>query len=220
MQLRQLTASVNDRNKSEHSQLAGQLASLLVKLHSQLAGARAFFFGRHWRRVILTTSMQFQVCTSTESMFFKGVNLRNSIIDEFEALTRTACQRTYELMTFKMAREQTQCKMSASDLWQAWSQHVTQSTAVCAETVSQNFVDTALKFHDRILSTNRLRNLVLAMDSEYGKLSPVSLMSNVAKIMEKTRNPEQLHWVLSTIQDLLATNECSPKDFTVRSLVS
>ena len=70
-------------------------------------------------------------------MFFKGVNLRNSIIDEFEALTRTACQRTYELMTFKMAREQTQGKMSASDLWQ----HVTQSTAVCAELRKTNARD-------------------------------------------------------------------------------
>ena len=148
------------------------------------------------------------------------MNLRNNIVDEYDALVRTATQRTYELITYKQSQEQSVGKLSSADLYQRWSTHVTATTASIGEAVTQNFVDTALKYNDRILSQTKLRAMVLKMDANYGKLSPVSVMSNLAKVMERTRSPEQLSWVLQSIMDLLDTNECSPRDFTVRSLES
>ena len=110
--------------------------------------------------------------------------------------------------------------MNSQDLYTAWSRHVQASASPMAEQVSQNFVDVALRFHDRILSNQVLRTMVLDMDAEYGKLSPLGAMSNIGQIMQKTKSPEQLHWVMATILDLMKTNECSPKDFTVRSLAT
>ena len=110
--------------------------------------------------------------------------------------------------------------MSSVDLYNAWSRHVHACASPLAETVSQNFVETALRFHDRILSNQELRTMVLDMDAEYGKLSPLGVMSNIGQIMQKTKSPEQLLWVMATMADLMKTNECSPKDFTVRSLAT
>ncbi|CAJ1394699.1 unnamed protein product [Effrenium voratum] len=131
------------------------------------------------------------------------VNLRNKIIDDYDALVRTASQRTYELMTYKAAQESAAKKMTAEELYEAWSQQVSESKSALAENVTLNFVQTAIRVYDRVLSVPNLRDMVFVMDNRLGKASPTSQMWTLAKILEKTKNPDQIAWALATMDDLM-----------------
>jgi hypothetical protein len=56
---------------------------------------------QEWRTVALTTSVRFKVLESEDDVFFEAVNQRERLVQDYEALARTAFQRIHEVVHFR-----------------------------------------------------------------------------------------------------------------------
>ncbi|CAE7666405.1 unnamed protein product [Symbiodinium sp. CCMP2592] len=183
---------------------------------------------RRWKTIMLSTTIVFELHDSMQSIFFKGVNLRNEIVSEYDALVRSATQRVYELMTFRAqllqggwelaGRSEKRKAISDEDLFQEWSRHGKEGESKSAEQVTLNFVQVAVTVYEKILSQGCLRDMVLKIDSTYDKQSPFTFITNLDLVAGRTKSVEQGAWMLRSIEHMLVTEQCTPKDFSKRTL--
>ena len=154
-----------------------------------------------------------------DDAYWRSVNLREMSVVHFEAFARSTIQRIYELMAFKARRESVGGgKVSAKQLADQWRQNVTQSTSALSEPVSDSFVDTAVKVHDRVLSLQEVICELLPVEEAYGKASPFNSIGALEKLAVKCKTPELLQWCVCSIADALAQKYMSTTDFSLRAL--
>lgn len=174
---------------------------------------------RAWRTSALTVSFVFEELDGDDA-YWRSVNLREASVVHFEAFARSTIQRIYELMAFKVRRESIVGggKVSAKQLADLWRQNVTQSTSALSEPVSDSFVDTAVKVHDRVLSLQEVICEVLPVEETFGKASPFNSIGALEKLAVKCKTPEMLQWCVCSIADTLAQKYLSTADFSLRAL--
>ena len=86
------------------------------------------------------------------------------------------------------------------------------------ENASLNFVETALTVHEKILSHAGMREIVLRIDAMYNKQSPFAFMCNLDVLAHKSKSQEQSLWMLNSMDHMLLTEQCGPKDFSKQTL--
>ena len=168
---------------------------------------------------MLTVTFVFETLDTPDACYWRSVNLGEASIANFEAFARSTCQRVFELLAFKARKEAVTGKMSAKELAANWRANVVQSGSRFSEPVTDSFVDTAFKVHERLLGVPNLRMIVLQVDEAYGKGSPFNSLSVLEKFAIKCKTPDMLEWALACLADQLASGAASPGDFSVRALV-
>lgn len=167
---------------------------------------------------MLTVTFVFEELDA-DQCYWRSVNLREASVVHFEAFARSTIQRVLELLAFKQRRETVQgSKISGKQLADLWRQNVAQSGSALSEPVTDSFVDTALKVHERALSLPEVICEVLEVEEAYGKSSPFNSISALEKITVKCKTPELLLWCVCSIADALEQKYLSPPDFTLRAL--
>ncbi|CAK9038886.1 Uncharacterized protein SCF082_LOCUS22815 [Durusdinium trenchii] len=177
---------------------------------------------RQWRAVLLTVPMIFEILPTNDQKFFR-VNLRNEIITDFDSLARNTAQRIYELMSFKHTKETTmKRKLEVPELYTMWSEQVTESKAKIAELekVTESFCRDAVTIYERLLNVPELRARCLALDSAYGKASPLNSSTNMKELVKIGKTPVLIEWMICTMHDLLETDQCTWRDFGTRALAT
>ncbi|CAJ1418510.1 unnamed protein product [Effrenium voratum] len=173
---------------------------------------------RSWRSKLLSVTIRFEIIETEQDMFFRAVNLRNKVIEEYEALVRTAVGRVFELVAFRSSMQASGVS-GAEELFKAWEANVRQTRSHLAETVTLNFVETAFKVYDNLLGDKKLRASVMRIEERYGKMSPWVWMTNLDAVVLKSKTPQLIEWVLLMVEHLLLTEQMSCKDFTKRTLI-
>ena len=168
---------------------------------------------------MLTTTFTFEELETADQCYWRSINLREASVVNFEAFARSTTQRVFELLGVKLRKETTQgVRLSAKDLANMWRQTVIQSGSALSKVVTDSFVDTAVKVHERMLGITHIRTVVLDLEERYNKSSPLNNLSNMEKYVVKCKTPDLLLWALNATSDVLSNGFMSPADFTLRAL--
>lgn len=112
-------------------------------------------------------------------------------------------------------------KLEVPELYTMWSEQVTESKAKIAELekVTESFCRDAVTIYERLLNVPELRARCLALDSAYGKASPLNSSTNMKELVKIGKTPVLIEWMICTMHDLLETDQCTWRDFGTRALV-
>ncbi|CAK9007427.1 Uncharacterized protein SCF082_LOCUS9454, partial [Durusdinium trenchii] len=106
-----------------------------------------------------------------------------------------------------------------SDLAELWSKK-TQDLGPeddCPKSAFE-FVDSAMKIHERMLSNENAFDVIFCLEERFGKLSCFQHMSVLEAVCMKTKKIDEMLWILHSIEDMLMRGEVSNKAFTNRTL--
>ena len=174
-----------------------------------------------WLRVALCVPMEFISCENVQSRYFKSVNLRESVGNDFAALHRTPVQRIFELISWKTAQERANGKtMSVADVADTWQKHV--QTSVMSEKIPVSYIDTVLTVYERLLSIEEAREIVLDAEERWGVKSPWDSVYKLETIVKKCGRPspqttKKVMWVLEFANDTMLDSG-GPLPLSVRAL--
>ena len=167
---------------------------------------------REWRTVCLSISLRIEVIDTKQEQFLRTVRARSKAVVSYEACSRSTLQNILELVHF---RDEFMPGASRKDLAQQWSSQFQDLEEVSvAEKVDYNWVDSAVKIHDRMLKHDMCMALVMSMDSKGSCLNSI----RVLELITMRGKTEDHVWILATIRDQILTKQANHKSFTSRSL--
>lgn len=171
---------------------------------------------RVWKACLLSATMSFEILTSEDDRYWRSVNLREGITGQFEAMARTPMQRCFELISFKLRKEQsTGVRLSAKDLEKAWCKNAKMASS--SEAVTESFCDTAVKVYNTILSKEQLRVIVASCDGF--KRSPFDSIYKLEAVINKTRSSDTyMCWCLAYIAESVLVGLADAGEFSIRNL--
>jgi hypothetical protein len=130
-----------------------------------------------------------EVIPSQEDQYWRSVNIRNSYIAAYEALARTCIQMIFEVAAFRQSMQSLRSTaFSNSDLETEWNKHVADIGSELQEKVSFNWIDSAMKVYDRLLTKPALYKIVHEMSELHGKSSCFNHLHTMEAIVMKTKN--------------------------------
>lgn len=162
---------------------------------------------------MLSISMRVEVLQSYEETFWKSINLRQRYAGTYDALTRSTIQQIFELVKF---RDEFQ-PGSRREIAEAWQAKVTELGTSVVERMDFNYVDSAIKVHDRMLCYPLVFKAITEMDMEYGKASCLNYMRVLELICMKGKEHEQV-WMIHSLMDIIKAGEFTNKDLSTRAL--
>jgi hypothetical protein len=119
---------------------------------------------------MLTVSFHFKVLEGEEPRFWEAVKLREQFVVNFSAMARTAVQRMYEVMGFKVRQEQRSGRtMNAADLALMYKKG---ELAADSEQITEDMARNIISVHNDMLSVGTIRTLLLQADEQWGQKSP------------------------------------------------
>ena len=102
-------------------------------------------------------------------MYWRAINTRRKTIALYDAVAPSPTQRIFQLMTFKESYEAAHGSVSNSDLASIYNANLQEIDSNLEDTVSENWVDTAIKIFKRAFAHENLLAEVLRDECENGK---------------------------------------------------
>lgn len=170
--------------------------------------------------MFLSVSLRCEMIETKEDAFFRSLTYRQRYVSTYESAARSTLQTIFEIAAVKASYEETHtAQLSRSDLADLW---VRKSCDLpddedCPKTAFE-FVDSAMKVFERILSVDKLFDVVFRLEQKYGKQSCFQHMAVLEGICIKTKKSEDLLWILESMEDLLIRGESNNKCFSSRTL--
>ena len=124
-----------------------------------------------WKTAMLTCSFHFEVIETEEKRFYRQITLREQITGKHDAMSSTATQRVFQIMSLWSYKENTGETQTVVAFAKAWNTNV--EMAASSEPVTEAFVKTAHKVWSKALSKETILPLILRAESKYGKRTPI-----------------------------------------------
>ena len=173
---------------------------------------------QEWRRVALTATAVFKVLETEDDVFFEAFNARERLVNDFQALARTAFQRIHEVAQFR------QRKMSAwgpgaslKKLCEEFNKRA--ELAASTEPVNLDFIQKAMNIFDKAFSIPGVVQAIEALEALCKKSSPYDSVHKLAGIVRKAKDAPVIEWVFATITDLVVAKKSQAQDFPHRWLL-
>ena len=175
---------------------------------------------RAWRTVFLSISLRCEIIETKEAAFFRQLQLRQRFIATYEACARSTVQTIFEIAALKESHETLRTSsLARSELAELWVKKTYDlQDEDDMEKSAFEFVDSAMKVYERMLSDGDLFMKIHAMELKFGKKSCWRHMSTLEAVVMKCKKKSEMLWVLATIEDLLLRGEASNTQFSSRSL--
>ena len=170
----------------------------------------------YWKVAMLTCSFCFEVLETEEQRFYRHITLREQITGKHDAMTSTATQRVFQIMSLWTYKENTGEKQNNADFAQAWNSNV--EMAASSEPVSESFIKTAHKVWSRALSREAILPIILDAEGKYGKQTPFLTLSQIEAYIDKTRSEPTLAFCVRVVMDLIDNSMATGGEFSVRNL--
>ncbi|CAK9023748.1 unnamed protein product, partial [Durusdinium trenchii] len=149
------------------------------------------------------------VIETKEEAFFRALTFRQRYIATYESAARSTVQTIFEIASLKATYEETHTAcLSRSDLAELWSKK-TQDLGPeddCPKSAFE-FVDSAMKIHERMLSNENAFDVIFCLEERFGKLSCFQHMSVLEAVCMKTKKIDEMLWILHSIEDMLMRGE-------------
>lgn len=178
---------------------------------------------RGWHTVLLSISLRCELVETKQELFFRSLTYRTRYVATYEAAARSTVQTCFEIASVKQAYEETHTSvLSRGDLASLWVKKTHDLGGDAADLdMPKNafeFVDSAMKVYERMLSDDVLFGYIHSMEERYGKKSCWQHMSTLEAVVMKTRQHDEMEWILASIEDVLLRGECANTTFSSRSL--
>ncbi|CAJ1455279.1 unnamed protein product [Effrenium voratum] len=160
--------------------------------------------------------MQFKILPSEDSRFFEGANIREKATMTHQLLSRSAIQRSFEIVQIMQRKEKSAGRMTEEAFVALWQAEVKQGAG--SELVSLNFVKNSVALQEKLLSNCEVRNVLLACEREMGKSSPFYNMSSLEAIMLKAKESSQVLWLVEMMRVYVSKKYMSAGQMTYRTL--
>ena len=126
------------------------------------AGAAACVVGR-WRHAALSCMAEFKILTSDGDIYFEAFNVRERVVTDYAALSRTAHQRIFKIVICRFRKIATRgTSVGPKALAHAFNEHARLSSK--SEDVSGDCIAAALHVHDKAL---RLQPVIQAARAKF-----------------------------------------------------
>ena len=169
-------------------------------------------------KLMRSIPFRFKILPSEDSRFFEGANIREKATMTHQLLSRSAIQRSFEIVQIMQRKEKSAGRMTEEAFVALWQAEVKQGAGselathlllvcqfwfafrqgsqrltfqLCASEVSLNFVKNSVALQEKLLSNCEVRNVLLACEREMGKSSPFYNMSSLEAIMLKAKESSQ-----------------------------
>ena len=86
--------------------------------------------------------------------------------------------------------------------------------------MSASFIDCALTINRRVLTIPACAELLRAMDDDYGTRGPFDSVFKIQTIINRSKTPSAIAWVLECVVDQLRMQQLGVGDFSTRKLDS
>jgi hypothetical protein len=170
-----------------------------------------------WRTVGLTTTMRFEVIANDDDIFWRGIQLRELIVTEHKALTRTAFARIWEVARMKERLEgKTKTKLSAQKIAEEWRSKVMMSAD--SDEISDAFIDASLTVFARMLTLPLVKDLIVWCERQYGHSGPFNSVWKLQSIISKARDPPRISWTVEALVDGFRAGTIDLGEMSIRQL--
>lgn len=168
-----------------------------------------------WKKRALSVTFVFDASLNTDdALYFKSVSLREALLSDFRAMSRTAYQRVLEVTGFKKKYEQIHGKVSASQLAQLYTQHAQMSPY--SEKLTASFIDCASTIANRCLSLSRVRLALADAEAKWGHDNPLNSVYKINTIIGKAKDEQHIVWAVVGLLDVFRSG--APIDITQSAL--
>ncbi|CAK0886121.1 unnamed protein product, partial [Prorocentrum cordatum] len=174
-----------------------------------------------WRRAALSVPLEFVMCENVNDLYWKSINLRESIGTKYATMYRSPVQRIFELAIWKEKQEaETGTNMDPEAISKAWSEKVQLSPM--AEAISPGMVDASMTVWNRLLCDPECRSVVMEAESFWGKHTPWDSVYKLEAVVKKVGRSDtsftNARWILHAVSDEIKNGTHHQSYFSVRML--
>ena len=160
--------------------------------------------------MLLSVPVHIRVFTMQE-LYFETISIREEIAGDYDAAYFTAFQRVYMIKCFEETEKAVKGDQTYAQLAQSFKMA---RMAAQSEAIDVAFIETAINLHRRVLSMPSVAAAVKKSDEDHSHRGPFAKISALQGIMKKASTPEQIEWVVLSIDDLfrngmMALGECT-----------
>jgi hypothetical protein len=178
-----------------------------------------------WKTMMRTVSGVFVKCDSVDTRMFHAYNARRHVQIQAKGVTWSEAQMCDLVNEYKSFKEKlTGESWTPAMISKEFGIHTKQiegvDPAASAEVpeVSKTYVEQCLSVKKNLLDDTTARELIEACDKLLMNHSPLNSMESMFLIAQKSKNIEDVHWVLRYIVDLLESRESPPSEFSTTRL--
>ena len=154
-----------------------------------------------WKTAMLTCSFHFEVLDAEDKCFYRQITLREQITGKHEAMSSTAVQRVFQIMSLWQYKETTGERQTPAVFAKAWNEHV--EMAASSEPVTESFAKNAWKVWTKALSKEPVLEILLRAENKHGHRTPFASLYQIEAYIGKTRTDGQLAFCLSVVLDAI-----------------
>ena len=167
-----------------------------------------------WKEAFRNVQFDFvKVPENSTSLY--AFHMREKMLDEGESVGWTALQRVQLVI-----RERHSLKLAGRDVSAPkLAAHFSRVTlARSSEKLKAGFIDCAATVEDRVLSIDSCAAILSSLDSLYGVRGPFNSVYKLQSVINKSKTPAMIAWVLTSLVDALKMTWLDVGDFTVKKL--
>ncbi|CAE7282755.1 unnamed protein product, partial [Symbiodinium sp. CCMP2592] len=170
------------------------------------------------KRLLTSIPFRFHVLASEDARFFHMANLRE-VVKSFKLVGRSAIQRIFELEGFRLRKLKSHGP-GGCDPAQLAQQFMKELPTTSGEedVTSETYIKNAFKVLENVLAVDEVKQIILACEREYGKLSPFYSMSQLEALMAKTKDAGQLAWAVDAIKFYVDRKFATSGEMSARNL--
>jgi hypothetical protein len=168
-----------------------------------------------WRDKILSTPFEFVICEGEDDRHFAALQMREDIAQNFSSMRYSTLMRIFDLEAFMKRKADTTGKLTAKQCADLYRQL---KVADISEQITDTFVDVAMTICSRMLSIPACKAALIEVDQEYGANNPLDSYNKLQALIQKSKVPAKLEWVVLLLLDLHKSNALRGDQIGVRTL--
>ena len=167
------------------------------------------------RRAVLTASITFEVLDNAKDRWERALQLRESLKELGDSVSRTPMQRLCEVMEAKeLLEEQLGKAVGADQCAKHWE---SLTLASSSEPVKKSFVDACVTVKARLLNLDAPRNALLKSDATDAG-APFSSIYTLEAVVKRGSSPPAIEWLIMILLDYVKTGALTKSDISVEKL--
>ena len=169
-----------------------------------------------WKQSILTMPMAFEILDPESDIHARAKALRDLWSAAHDTVTYTPSQKIWSLIIFKKRHEGKSGKLSVKDLCEKYNAGTEDVPG--QEPLAESWIDAGMTVWERMLSKDRLRDIILAQDEKYGLGGPLNSVYKLNEVIKIARTEESIEYSLKIMQDLVDSAALTCEDVAIRTL--
>jgi hypothetical protein len=167
-----------------------------------------------WRDVFLSCCFVFELIRpGRDACYWRSYNLRQTLVAANSGCKRSAKQMAHEIFMYKKLKE---AETGTQLHWKQVAAHYRKKgrTALDCESLTKNYINTALTVHEKICAQPALSRCIDQLEQRFGLSSCLSNMTSLHIIACHTEDYSMRKWTMEGIVDSVLAGSLANNDVT------